>query len=35
VSEISLAREVLDFEPGVSFEQGLARTVEWFSKRTG
>ncbi len=34
VSEIALAREVLGFEPEVSFQEGLGRTVEWFSKST-
>ncbi len=32
VSEISLAQKVLGFEPTVSFQEGLERTVEWFSK---
>jgi len=34
VSEIALAKEVLGFEPEVSFEEGLGRTVEWFAKGT-
>jgi dTDP-glucose 4,6-dehydratase len=28
--DISLAREVLDWEPTVGFEEGLARTITWF-----
>jgi nucleoside-diphosphate-sugar epimerase len=30
LADISLARQVLGYEPLVSFEQGLRRTVEWF-----
>lgn len=29
-ADISLAREVLDYEPQISFEEGLARTVAWY-----
>lgn len=35
VSEISLARKALGFEPGISFRAGLERTVEWFSRNPG
>ncbi|MBN1660066.1 MAG: SDR family oxidoreductase [Anaerolineae bacterium] len=31
--DISKARQVLDWEPVVSLEEGLARTVEWFRTR--
>jgi len=30
LADISLARQALGYEPLVSFEQGLRRTVEWF-----
>ena len=30
LADISLARQVLGYEPRVSFEEGLRRTVEWF-----
>jgi nucleoside-diphosphate-sugar epimerase len=30
LADISLARQVLGYEPLVSFEEGLRRTVEWF-----
>jgi UDP-glucose 4-epimerase len=30
LADISLARKVLGYEPLVSFEEGLRRTVEWF-----
>jgi len=29
-ADISLAREILGYEPAVSFEDGLERTVEWY-----
>jgi UDP-N-acetylglucosamine/UDP-N-acetyl-alpha-D-glucosaminouronate 4-epimerase len=29
-ADISLAREILGYEPTVSFEDGLARTVDWY-----
>ena len=29
---ISKAREMIDYEPAVSFHEGLERTVEWFRK---
>lgn len=31
-SEISLARNILGFEPEISFQEGLERTVKWFSR---
>lgn len=31
-ADVSLAREVLGFEPAVGFEEGMARTVAWFSR---
>ena len=31
LADISLARQVLGYEPRVSFEEGLRRTVDWFS----
>jgi UDP-glucuronate decarboxylase len=31
--DISLAREKLDWEPGVSLEEGLRRTIDYFEKR--
>jgi len=34
-ADISLAREVLDYEPRVSFEEGLARTVAWYRENLG
>lgn len=33
--DISKAQEVLDWEPVVSLEEGLAQTVEWFRTRVG
>ncbi len=30
--DISLAREKLEFEPKIKFEEGLKRTIKWFSK---
>jgi nucleoside-diphosphate-sugar epimerase len=30
-ADSSLAKKQLDWEPFVSFEEGLAKTVEWFS----
>ena len=29
LADISLARQLLGYEPQVSFEEGLRRTVEW------
>jgi UDP-glucose 4-epimerase len=29
-ADISLARELLGYEPKVAFEAGLKRTIEWF-----
>jgi UDP-glucose 4-epimerase len=34
-AEISLARKVLGWEPGVLFEEGLRRTWEWYSRAYG
>lgn len=31
-ADISRAKEVLRYEPGVSFEEGLEKTVEWYRK---
>ena len=31
-ADILKARQLLSFEPGVSFEDGLRQTVEWFVK---
>ncbi len=33
--DISLAKKLLGWEPKVSLEEGLKRTVEWFKKTTG
>ena len=30
LADISLARQMLGYEPLVSFEEGLRRTIEWF-----
>lgn len=32
-ADVSKATDLLDFSPIVSFEEGLRRTVEWYSKR--
>jgi UDP-glucose 4-epimerase len=32
VPDISRAREILDWEPAVSLEDGLSRTIEWWQK---
>lgn len=32
-SDISLAREVLGYEPSVSFEEGLRRTIAWYAQQ--
>ena len=29
-ADIRLARDLLDYEPSVSFEEGLRKTVEWY-----
>jgi nucleoside-diphosphate-sugar epimerase len=29
-ADISLARRLIGYEPGVPIEEGLRRTVEWF-----
>lgn len=34
-ADISLARKVLGYEPGVLFEEGLKRTWEWYSRAYG
>jgi UDP-N-acetylglucosamine/UDP-N-acetyl-alpha-D-glucosaminouronate 4-epimerase len=34
-ADISLARKVLGYEPGVLFEEGLRRTWEWYSRAYG
>ncbi|MGC9333134.1 MAG: UDP-glucuronic acid decarboxylase family protein [Anaerolineae bacterium] len=33
--DISKARQVLDWEPKVTLEEGLAKTVDWFRERLG
>jgi dTDP-glucose 4,6-dehydratase len=33
--DISRARQVLGWEPAVSLEEGLTRTIEWFKGRLG
>jgi dTDP-glucose 4,6-dehydratase len=33
--DIGKAQKVLDWEPVVSLEEGLAQTVEWFRTRVG
>lgn len=33
-ADITLARELLNYQPKVSFEEGLQRTVEWFRNNT-
>lgn len=35
VPDITRAREILDWEPEVSFEDGLDRTIEWWQKARG
>ena len=35
VPDVSRARAILDWEPEVSLEDGLARTVEWWQKTNG
>ena len=35
VPDITRAREILDWEPEVALEEGLARTVEWWCKTHG
>jgi len=35
LADISLARQVLGYEPRVGFEEGLRRTVDWFRAKTG
>jgi len=31
-ADIKLAKELIDFEPKVSFEEGIRKTVEWYKK---
>lgn len=33
LADINLAREHLNYSPGVTFEEGLQRTVDWFRKQ--
>jgi UDP-glucose 4-epimerase len=35
LADISLARQALGYEPQVSFEEGLKRTVDWFKSEAG
>lgn len=35
VPDITRAREILDWEPEVSFDDGLGRTIEWWQKARG
>jgi len=35
LADISLAMALLEYEPRVSFEQGLARTAEWYAGQNG
>jgi UDP-glucose 4-epimerase len=30
LADISLARELLDYQPTVGFDEGLARTIEYY-----
>ncbi|MCY3831862.1 MAG: SDR family oxidoreductase [Chloroflexi bacterium] len=32
-ADISLARALLDYEPGVDFDEGLRRTVDWYRRQ--
>lgn len=32
-ADISLARQLIDYEPQVSFEKGMENTVDWFTKK--
>jgi nucleoside-diphosphate-sugar epimerase len=34
LGDISAARNLLGYEPGVSFEDGLKKTAEWFRERS-
>jgi nucleoside-diphosphate-sugar epimerase len=34
-ADISLARRVLGYEPGVPYDEGLRKTVEWYRKNCG
>ena len=31
-AEISRAKELLGYQPKVTFEEGLSRTIEWYAK---
>lgn len=33
LADISKAKKLLEFEPKIGFEEGLARTIEWFKKQ--
>lgn len=33
-ADITKARQLLDYQPDISFEEGLARTIKWFESRT-
>jgi UDP-glucose 4-epimerase len=35
LADISLAKELMGYEPQVSFEDGLRRTVEWYKSGSG
>jgi nucleoside-diphosphate-sugar epimerase len=35
LADISLARRVLGYEPHVSFEEGLRRTLDWYRAQRG
>jgi UDP-glucose 4-epimerase len=30
--DISLAKELIDFDPKISFEEGIKETIEWYKK---
>jgi len=35
LADISLAQKLLGYQPRVSFEEGLRRTVEWYRQQQG
>jgi nucleoside-diphosphate-sugar epimerase len=35
LADISLARQRLGYEPQVYFEDGLARSIDWYRKNLG
>jgi nucleoside-diphosphate-sugar epimerase len=35
LADSSLARKVLGWEPAVTLEQGLIKTIEWFKQNKG